>query len=198
MNNDRLTRGGLAGFSVREWSRCSVEAFPYGEGGRAQRGRMRSFPGKRRIVRLSLARFPEVALIFRFQRGRTSSPARKLCFFLSFLLCCCVAPGLPRHPCAGANAAPAPAQGASPLDPFPLARSRGVERTCRFHRGMRGIPPGNSLGLIGCAWAAAQTCAGANAAPAPAQGVSPLDPFPLRVPLLVGRKCGMLSREEGS
>ena len=32
---------------------------------------------------------------------------------------------------------------------------------------------------FGGRWAAAQTCAGANAAPAPAQGVSPLDPFPL-------------------
>ena len=33
--------------------------------------------------------------------------------------------------------------------------------------------------LLGNAWAAAQTRAGANAAPAPAQGASPLDPFPL-------------------
>ena len=44
----------------------------------------------------------------------------------SLLLSRCAAPGLPRHPCAGANAAPAPAQGVSPLEPFPLARSRGV------------------------------------------------------------------------
>ena len=34
--------------------------------------------------------------------------------------------GLPRHPCAGANAAPAPAQGVSPLDPFSLRDSPGV------------------------------------------------------------------------
>ena len=41
-------------------------------------------------------------------------------FLFCYALCCA---GLPRHPCAGANAAPAPAQGVSPLDPFPLARS---------------------------------------------------------------------------
>ena len=55
----------------------------------------------------------------------------------SLLLSRCAAPGLPRHPCAGANAAPAPAQGASPLDPFSLARFRGVGSTCRFHCGCR-------------------------------------------------------------
>ena len=55
----------------------------------------------------------QVARRCRFQRGRPSAPARKLAWFRGDA-------GLPRHPCAGANAAPAPAQGASPLDPFSL------------------------------------------------------------------------------
>ena len=146
-------------------------AFPLGEGGRAQRGRMRSSPW-RTANPAGWGRSFGAVRTCRFQRGRTSSPARKLwclplglrepavsnagglrrllgnsgvfpwgCANLSFplqaaaqllgnslfaflfLLSLCVAPGLPRHPCAGANAAPAPAQGVSPLDPFPLARS---------------------------------------------------------------------------
>ena len=66
-----------------------------------------------------------------------------------------------------------------------FVRFLGTMRSCRFHRRMLRILPGNSVFLCfwGGRWAAAQTCAGANAAPAPAQGASPLDPFPLRVPL---------------
>ena len=218
-------------------------AFPLGEGGRAQRGRMRSFPW-RTANPAGWGRSFGAVRTCRFQRGRTSSPARKLwclplglrepavpiagccaaarelAFSFPFLMFCCVAPGLPPGPaqgltpplhprkgfhpltrfrwrdpcscanlpfpsrdaghparklaffvflfdallccawaaaqtCAGANAAPAPAQGVSPLDPFSLARLPGGDRICRFHRGMRCIPPGNLLGCIGNAWAAA-------------------------------------------
>ena len=80
-------------------------------------------------------------------------------FLFCYALCCA---GLPRHPCAGANAAPAPAQGVSPLDPFPLARSLGVARTCRFQRGRPSAPARKLTSLpflfidsLCCAWAAA-------------------------------------------
>ena len=49
----------------------------FGEGGRAQRGRMRSFPCVIRQLQGTGA-ILGVVRICRFQRGRTSSPARKL------------------------------------------------------------------------------------------------------------------------
>ena len=68
-------------------------AFPTGEGGRAQRGRMRSFPWR-------CANLP-------FPLRLQASARKRTPFFFSLLIFCSVASGLPRHPCAGANAAPA-------------------------------------------------------------------------------------------
>ena len=66
---------------------------------RSEVGGGRSPPAPRWSCRVRL--FPCSTLNLPFQHGRTSSPARKLAWPHRGT------PGLPRHPCAGANAAPA-------------------------------------------------------------------------------------------
>ena len=167
-------------------------AFPFGEGGRAQRGRMRSSPW-RTANPAGWGRSFAVARTCRFQRGRTSSPARKLRLLPLglrepavsnagglrrllgnsgvFLWCCANLPFPTRADCVACSET--------------LVSSLAVARTCRSHCRLLRSCSGTRFFfsffdvLLCCAWAAAQTCAGANAAPAPAQGVSPLDPFPL-------------------
>ena len=125
----------------------------FGEGGRAQRGRMRSFP-----------------------------------------LCHSASARSRRDPWGWSNL-PFPTRAAFGACSETPAASLGVARTCRSHcrllRSCSGTRFFFSFFVISfcCAWAAAQTCAGANAAPAPAQGVSPLDPFPLARSLGVGFIC---------
>ena len=124
-----MTQGSESAFSIAGGIRR--RSLPPGEGGRAQRGRMRFVP----LQYAEHAVFPE----FPFRMG-SSGILRLLCGWVS----CFVNPvdsrkargglrlrarGL-RRP--GAIAAPGPAQGVSPLDPFSLARSRGGLRLCPF------------------------------------------------------------------
>ena len=91
---------------------------PFGEGGRAT-ARSDEVALPCAVWHGECVRCDAAARTCRFQRGRPSAPARKLSWLKGDA-------GLPRHPCAGANAAPAPAQGVSPLDPFSLRDSPGV------------------------------------------------------------------------
>ena len=126
-----------------------AQAFPSGEGGRAQRGRMRSPRRRLRELPTPMPRrtIPPILPL----RGRWPSTARS--------------------------------DEVVPSAAFGFCRVRftipWIRLTRRFHRGMRSIPPGNSLGFKGDAGLPRHPRAGAIAAPAPAQGVSPLDPFPL-------------------
>ena len=157
--------------AVSNASRLRGHSRPLGEGGRAQRGRMRSCPVRFRNLVGTPARFCRVDSICRFQRGRPSAPARKLwLLFVPFFvpLCCAWAAA---QTCAGANAAPAPAQGASPLDPFSLARSRGDDSICRFQRG-RPSAPARKLWLLFVPFLLFP-CAAPGLPPRPAQGLTP-------------------------
>ena len=156
-------------------------AFPPGEGGRAS-ARSDEVAPMRCSWRGSL-RLPVPAVSIAGVLRRLLGNSRFFRSFVSCLSCCAWAAA---QTCAGAFAAPAPAQGVSPLDPFSLARFLAVARSRRFHRG-RTSSSARKLTLFPFLCflsfllrrAAARTCAGAIAAPAPAQGVSPLDPFPL-------------------
>ena len=123
--------------------------------------------------------------------------ARKLACFLSLFIVpmCCA--GLP----------PGPAQGLSPpLHPrkefHPLTRFRWRDSLqlnefavsiagCGASRPETHVFSFSFFAFSRCARAAARTCAGAIAAPAPAQGVSPLDPFSLARSLGVARNRGV-------
>ena len=117
---------------------------PAWEGGRAERGRMRS-PQRRSMRPAGMAAVVGVARRCRFQRGRPSAPARKLSWPKEGRWAAA-------QTCAGANAAPAPAQGVSPLDPFSLARSLEL-RVHAVSIAAAGHPLGNSVGqwgTLGC------------------------------------------------
>ena len=130
-----------------ERRRMDHAAFPFGEGGRAQRGRMRSSPW-RTANPAGWGRSFAVARTCRFQRGRTSSPARKLRLLPLglrepavsnagglrrllgnsgvFLWCCANLPFPTRADCVACSETPA-------------ASLRAV-RTCRFQRGRTSSP----------------------------------------------------------
>ena len=145
------TRSGR-GFFMRKWRRVGESAFPFGAGGRAQRGRMRSSPW-RTANPAGWGRSFGAVRTCRFQRGRTSSPARKLwclplglrepavpiagccaaarelAFSFPFLMFCCVAPGLPPEPAQGLTPPLHPRKGFHPLTLFrwrvPLEYAKG-------------------------------------------------------------------------
>ena len=176
-------------------------AFPFGEGGRVQRGRMRSSPW-RTANPAGWGRSFAVARTCRFQRGRTSSPARKLRLLPLglrepavsnagglrrllgnsgvFLWCCANLPFPTRADCVACSETPA-------------ASLRAV-RTCRFQRGRTSSPARKlwclPLGLrepavpiAGCCAAARELafsfpflmfcCVAPGLPPGPAQGLTP-------------------------
>ena len=160
--------GKVAGRSKR-----TALAFPFGEGV-ARRRRMRSIP-------CGLAR-PAVS-------GRDAGhPARKLA-------CLCGDAGLPPGPAQGLTPPLHPRKGFHPLTLFRWRDPRELRELAVSIAGCGASRPETRVFLFlfpaffCCSWAAAQTCAGANAAPAPAQGASPLDPFPLARFRGVGRIC---------
>ena len=111
--------------------------------------------------------------------------ARKLALFRSFFdfSGCCA--GLPPGPAQGLSPPLHPRKELRPLTRFRWRAPWGVNESAVSNAGELRRLLGNSRFFFSfflsfpLRWAAAQTCAGANAAPAPAQGVSPLDPFPL-------------------
>ena len=115
----------------------------------------------------------EVARTCRFQRGRTSSPARKLWFFLSIFLVLCAAPGLPPRPAQGLTPPLHLRKGFHPLTRFRWRVTLQISEPAVSIAGCRASRPETPL-FFGRRWAAAQTCAGANAAPATkARGFTP-------------------------
>ena len=122
-------------------------AFPFGEGGRAQRGRMRSSPW-RTANPAGWGRSFGAVRTCRFQRGRTSSPARKLRLLPLGLREPAVsnAGGLRRllgnsgvFPWGCANL-PFPTRADCVACSETPAASLGVARTCRFQRGRTSSP----------------------------------------------------------
>ena len=156
-------------FLGRERPAAEHKAFPFGEGGRAQRGRMRSFshppawPG-------GSGRCDAAARPCRFRCGRTSSPARKLSFSFPVLKDCCAAPGLP----------PGPAQGLTP----PLHPRKGFHPLTHFRwRDYVELREG-AVSIAGCGAACSETLASFRSfflffsvapglPPGPAQGLTP-------------------------
>ena len=142
----------------------AAAAFPSGEGGRAQRGRMRSFP----LARLWSQSGTSVRNAFPFGEGGRAQRGRMKSFPLARLWS--------QSGTSVRNAFPSGEGGRAQrgrmrsFPPCGLARFHGVARICRFHRGMRCIPPGNSRFFF---FLLIDPLCCAGLPPGPAQGLTP-------------------------